>query len=91
MALVSNLEGSAQAFKVLEGGALVELLLRVLENPEDDSLGASKHHGDHVGKEHHQPKVGTSISNLLAFTSVYQKICLMIVSGMFRNLISMNM
>ena len=40
------------------GGALVELLLRVLLHPEYDGLGAGEQHGEQPGQHHHEPGPG---------------------------------
>ena len=43
--MVANLDKGAEALEEVECRALVELLLRMLENPKDDGLRAGKDEG----------------------------------------------
>ena len=58
MGVVANMHLSTEALEEVECCTLVELLDRVLEDPEDDGLGAGKDQGGQVGDEHHQPGGG---------------------------------
>ena len=56
LGLVPSHHTCAQILEEVECRALVELLLRMLENPEDEGLWAGKDEGGQICSEHHQPE-----------------------------------
>ena len=53
LCLVSHNHWAGQILKEVDSGALVEVLVWVLENPEDDGLGGGEDEGEDPGHTHH--------------------------------------
>ena len=53
LCLVSHNHWAGQILKEVDSGALEEVLVWVLENPEDDGLGGGKDDGEDPGHTHH--------------------------------------
>ena len=77
LGVVADLDRGAHALKEVECRALVELLLRMLENSEDDGLRAGEDEGGQVGSQHHHP--GRSLFQMI--TAHYEMYFLTLLAG----------